>query len=82
MSLLRLLASTGRVIVLAAGCSHVTAPGVSAIGVEARVVAGPRTGWRFRNWMENGAIVSAATAFVILTTTRRTLTANFTPLSE
>jgi hypothetical protein len=56
--------------------------GTYAGGATATVSALANTGYTFKNWTENGVIVSSALSYSFAATADRTLTANFTPVTS
>src|SRR5205814_6004840 len=55
----------------------VTGGGAYAGGLTATVIATPLLGYSFKNWTENGVIVSSLASYSFTVTASRTLTANF-----
>lgn len=52
--------------------------GSYATGTSVTVTAIPNTGYTFKNWTENGTIVSASPSYQFILTANRTLVANYT----
>jgi hypothetical protein len=59
-----------------------TGGGIYNYGIQATLSAIPSTDWSFLNWTENGIVVSLNSAYTIIVTEDRNLSANFLQSAE